>query len=197
MDAGWAYKHPLGFRVGASLLNMGPAIFYISYEETDPLPFTVIFAVGYDRSFDVEGLKMIRVRAEYQIWREIVKNYVDKPPDPFWKAVYTDVLNDTSETWEEELWDDVIHHIGAEITVMNTFSVRCGYMDDVAGWRREISTGFGVSFLNHFQTNWSIIFEPRRRDKVRQGQWRLDLSYYRALYWPLEDLSWWDGFCGE
>jgi hypothetical protein len=195
IDAGYAFFHrPTGIRAGLTFMNMGPAISYIQCDEQDPLPFEINIAAGYDRIWKSAGFDFLRLRSELRIQREIVTTYSDRNPDPFYRALWTDLVTDTADRWYEELLeDDVIYHIGAELTGINTFSTRFGFMEDPAGERREITFGLGASLMNHFQVDWSIIKEPNRAgsERVRTGQWRINFLVKSIFYWKEQDLFWW------
>ncbi|MBD3393892.1 MAG: PorV/PorQ family protein, partial [Chitinivibrionales bacterium] len=155
---------------GFHLQNMGPAIFYIQRDEADPIPFTTKFGLAYTVfQTPIHDLKVVG-----DINREIVKNYIDKRPDPFWKAIYTDLIDDPDDDWKDELTDDMIFHIGLEYWYVNFIALRLGFMEDPEGFRRELSFGLGLRYGN-LGIDWSYIHEPGRSDKVRTGQWRLSL----------------------
>jgi hypothetical protein len=149
---------------------MGPPIFYISRDERDPIPFRAMVGLAYTIvQTPIHDLKVVA-----DVDREIVKNYIEEPPDPFWKAIWTDVIADPEDTWREELEDDVIFHVGMEYWYVNFIALRVGYMHDEAGQRKELSFGLGLRYGN-LGVDWSYIHEPGRSDKVRTGQWRLSL----------------------
>jgi hypothetical protein len=159
------------FSLGFQLQNMGPAIFYIEREEADPLPFTAKFGLAYTLfQTPIHDLKLVG-----DINREIVKNYIDKRPDSFWKAIWTDLIDDPDDKWDDELFrDDMIFHLGAEYWYVNFIALRLGFMEDPAGYRRELSFGLGLRYGN-LGVDWSYIHEPGRSEKVRTGQWRLSM----------------------
>ncbi len=192
VDAGYLYRNPIGIRVGAAFLNMGPAIFYISRDEADPIPFEVNLGVGYDREFTAGGLRVLRVRGEHRLNKEFVQNYIDKRPDPFWKALVTDVQGKSGS----EILEEIMHHIGVEAVAFNTAALRFGCLLDFEGERKEMHLGTGVNVLNHFAFDYSVILEPGRAGRVREGQWSIGFSLQRMFYWPIEDFRWWEAHGG-
>ncbi len=82
-DAGYIWRFLPCMRVGLTLANMGPSVYYISQSQSDPIPFTVNLALAYKNSFSVGNFHLLDVNAEIRGDREIVKNYPDKQPDPF------------------------------------------------------------------------------------------------------------------
>jgi hypothetical protein len=187
IDVGYLYRTPIGIRVGTCFANMGPSIFYISRDEADPIPFTINLAAGYERLFTDGRFQIVRLKAEHRMEREFVKNYIEKRPDPFWKALYTSLEGKSGE----EIWDEILQHIGVETTIFNTGAIRFGFLDDRDGNRRELHIGLGINLFNHFQFDYSNIFEPGRSEKVRTGQWGMSITLKRFAYWSKHDLEWW------
>jgi hypothetical protein len=199
-DVGYLWQCLPGLRLGLTLQNMGPAIFYVSQSEKDPIPFTMNAALAYKKDFLFGKVLIGRLRTEVRANREIVKNYADKPPDPFYKALYTDLLHDTSSTFQQEL-DEINWHIGVEYTILNSVSLRDGYLFDKVGKRFEHHYGIGLRLLNHFQLDWACIFSPERylaglfesegANGSRHGQWRVSFTYSRMFDWCDNDKTWW------
>ena len=184
---------------GFMLQNMGPSIFYISRDQSDPIPFTVKAGVNYGfLETPVHDL-----RAALDLNREIVKNYFDQRPDPFWKAIYTDLFvidgYDTLETDEErsrarwehtkEQFQEIQIHAGVEYWYVDFLALRSGFLFDWLGERYEWTFGFGVKYGN-LNVDWSYIYSPEgflkrplraiSREKegatgARDGQWRISL----------------------
>ena len=123
-DIGYIWRFLPFMRFGCNFANMGPSIYYLHKDQADPIPFTINAALAYkddfsDKSF--ANIRFLEICAETRFDREVVKNYPDKSPDPFWKAINTDLLHDTSMTFQEEL-DEINIHTGVELTFLNTFS---------------------------------------------------------------------------
>jgi hypothetical protein len=205
VDCGYLWTVGHHFRFGATAMNIGPSVYYIDPEKSDPIPFTINLALAYKNEFIIEGFRYIAVAGEFRADREVVKNYIDKKPDPFYKAIWTDLLHDKDETAAEE-FQQFNEHLGGEITILNTFSYRNGYLIDVVGERYEFHYGFGIHILNHFSLDYGRIYAPeeflkgfsRLFDKkktgasgVRHCQWQISLTLSRALNWSDRDLEWW------
>lgn len=137
--------------------------------------------------------------------REIVKNYSSGHPDQFYRAIWTDLLHDTSETPKFEL-HQITRHYGGEVTFFNTLSLRMGYLIDLAGERYEFHRGFGIKLFNHFSFDLDTIYSPpgfmrdyaRRFDPRKEGasgarddQWQMSFTATRLLNWSVDDLFWW------
>jgi hypothetical protein len=120
IDAGLLYCFPFGFRIGFTLQNMGPSVFYISKDNADPIPFTGRLAFGYKKEFIINNLRKYRFCAEFNIDKEMVKNKPYKQPDPWYKAIVTSWID---EPMKQEL-SEIITNIGSEITFFNTGSFR-------------------------------------------------------------------------
>jgi|WetSurMetagenome_2_1015567.scaffolds.fasta_scaffold00051_34 hypothetical protein len=199
IDFGYIWRFLPYMRFGFTFANMGPAIYYVSEEESDPIPFTVNLALAYQNAFMIENFHFLDVSAELRADREIVKNYPDKQPDPFYVAVYTGLLNDPSTTMQEKI-DAINWHAGAEVTFANTGSLRAGYLIDVAGKRYEAHVGFGFKVFNHFQWDFSYIHAPEGYLKgpfpdgangARDGQWSTSITFFRVGAWSPSDGKWW------
>ncbi|MGB7568659.1 MAG: PorV/PorQ family protein, partial [Chitinivibrionales bacterium] len=159
-DVGYLWKFFPSMRFGLTVQNMGPNIFYISQQEQNPIPFTINMALAYSQNFITDNNIIIsQVRAEIRTNREIVKNYIDKQPDPFWTAIYTDLLHDTSKTFKQQL-DEFALHLGAEYTLFNTLSLRSGFLLDDFDRLYENHWGFGLKILNHFQFDYYWLYAP-------------------------------------
>jgi hypothetical protein len=204
-DAGYLWTIGRGFRLGATLMNMGPSVSYFDSAKSDPIPFTVNLAVAYKKEFEVEGVKFVGVAGEFRFDREIVKNHTKGNPDPFYKAVWTDFLFDPDETPKFELLQ-INRHYGGEITFFNTLSLRMGYLIDIVGERYESHHGFGIKLFNHLSFDRAIIYSPAGYGRTyaqrygswkegssgaRDGQWQWSFTAKRLLNWSVDDLLWW------
>jgi hypothetical protein len=116
VDLGYLWTIGNGFRFGATAMNMGPSIYYIDPEKCDPIPFTINLAFAYKNEWIIDGLRYFAVAGEFRTDREVVKNYIDKQPDPFYKAIWTDLLHDKDETAAFELWQ-FNEHLGPSSTL--------------------------------------------------------------------------------
>jgi hypothetical protein len=199
VDVGYIWRFLPTMRLGLTLANMGPTIYYVSQTESDPLPFTINLALAYQNSFFIENFHFLDVSAEVRADREIVKNYPDKQPDPFYKAIFTGLITDTSETIQQK-WNEINWHAGVECTFANAFSLRQGILIDVIGRRYETDFGLGIKLYNHFQFDFSYIISPEGYMKglfdnegangSRDGQWNLTCTFFRMFNWGPHD-RWW------
>jgi ligand-binding sensor domain-containing protein len=168
------------FDLGLNLQNMGPSIFYISQDQQDPIPFTVKLGLAYraiQTSF--HDLKLV-----LDLNREIVKNYPDKPPDPFYKAIYTGLFDDTTETTLQK-FEEINVCSGIEYWYANFLAIRIGNLFDKAGQRYELTLGIGIKYGN-MNFDWSFIHSPEGFMKgivaegssgARDGQWRASFLF--------------------
>jgi ligand-binding sensor domain-containing protein len=168
------------FDLGLTLQNMGPSIFYISQDQQDPIPFTVKLGFSYrplQTSF--HDLRLV-----LDLNREIVKNYQDKPPDPFYKAIWTGLFSDTTYTTREKL-EEINISSGIEYWYANFLALRIGNLFDKAGQRYELTLGLGIKYGN-MNFDWSFIHSPEGFMKplvaegssgARDGQWRASFLF--------------------
>jgi hypothetical protein len=199
VDFGYIWRFLPFMRFGFTFANMGPSVFYISREEADPLPFTINLALAYKNSFSVSNFHLFDLCAELRADREIVKNYPDRRPDPFYIAIFTGLINDTSRTVAQK-FEEVNWHCGYDVTFAQTFSLREGFFIDPAGRRFEHHFGFGVSIYDHFQWDFAFIYSPEGYMKgifpdgstgARQGQWNFTFTFFRMFNWSQADGKWW------
>jgi len=168
------------FDVGFMLQNMEPSIYYISQEERDPIPFTVRLGLAYKPI----QTPFIDLRLLLDVEREIVKNYPDKPPDPFFTAIWTGLIDDHSQTTMEKL-EEINLHGGLELWYANLLAIRLGHLYDYAGRRFELTFGVGIRWAN-MNFDWSFIYSPEGFMKgiaadgsngSRDGQWRASFIF--------------------
>jgi ligand-binding sensor domain-containing protein len=172
---------------GVNFQNMGPAIFYVSQEEKDPIPFTIKLGTAYHAiQTPIHNVTLL-----LDLDREIVKNYFDKPPDPFYKAIWTDLINDTtalSDTLHSRLFNELEEinlHAGIEWWYANFLALRIGHLFDYIGKRFELTLGLGFRYGN-LNIDWSFIHSPEGFMKgivsegsngSRNGQMRFSLIF--------------------
>lgn len=198
IDAGYLWKILPTLRLGVSLLNMGPPVYYITYENADPIPFFINLAIAYDDVVLRFGnLPVLQIAGEIRFEREFVKNNKDKRPDPFFMAVYTSVENQNIA----QLSNSIIGHYGIEATLFDCASFRAGFLEDIDGVRFEARYGFGIKILNHFVADWYIIDShegafkgmggnPDGATGARDHQYGYSVSFITALKWSVSDLGW-------
>ncbi len=191
IDAALLGVTSFGLRMGGGLYNMGPAVSYGSGNgsQSNPIPFTVRIGIAWKYPLVIEGMDLLKVACEGNLDREIVRQNPDSKPDNFIRAIYDDVIHDTSETRDDEI-KKITRHLGAELTVMNTGSFRFGYMIDPAGDRYETHWGFGVSVFNHISFDYAYIISPD--DRPRNGQWSIGLNIFNITELRADDIKWWN-----
>jgi hypothetical protein len=181
VDVGYLCVLPFGMRIGATFLNMGPDISYISRDEEDPIPFTARVGLGFKRDFGTPEVAIARVSAEYSINREFAKRDTNTgKPYPFYKALFTD----------DHFAEELIHNTGCEIRLFRTGAARIGFLYDDAGSRTELHWGFGVSVFNHFDWDVFIITSPSS-SIARARSWGFSFSFWNMFNFKPADLQWW------
>lgn len=157
------------FDVGVHLQNMGPPIFYTDRSQSDPIPLNIKagFAVR-PVSNPIHEISIL-----FDANRELVKPNDIGLPDPWYKAVYTS-LND--ESWEAEL-EQVILNTGMEYWYSHFVAGRIGFLYDPDGSRREFTFGVGVEYGN-LNIDWSYIAQPfEDASPAREGQMRFSVLF--------------------
>ena len=200
-DFGYLWTIGPAWRFGATLMNMGRSIYYVSEENRDPIPFTLNLAIGYKHHFDLNESPFLDIAGEFRLDREIV-NSDGHNPDPFYKAIWTDFLHDTSDSTFGDWMMRFNEHLGAEATFCKTASLRGGYLIDLMGERYELHWGLGLNLFNHFSLDWGYIIAPERFMKgftrmfdpnksgatgARDKQWQISLTATRLLKWDESD----------
>jgi ligand-binding sensor domain-containing protein len=172
--------------VGLNLQNMGPSIFYVSQEQRDPIPFTLKLGSAYH----LVKTPIHSVTVLLDLNREIVKTYSDgTQPDPFWKAIWTGFLHDTTATPDTSSQfiyqlEQVNLNAGIEYWYANFLALRIGHLFDYVGKRFELTLGLGLKYAN-FNFDCSFIHSPggfmkgivggEGSNGSRNGQWRMSL----------------------
>jgi hypothetical protein len=209
VDLGYLWTINDNFRFGATLMNMGPAVWYTDPDDRDPIPFTINLALAYKNRFtDLDLPFPCAVEGECRLDREIVTNNGDGNPPSFLQAIWSDWLHDTAqgETTVAEQLQEFVEHLGGELSFYNTLSLRMGYLIDITGQRYERHWGFGVNIFNHFTFDFSEIYSPEEyipwivqtfdpnlqgSSGARDKQWQISLTLTRALMWKESDWEWW------
>jgi hypothetical protein len=172
--------------LGFMLQNMGPAIYYMDEQEKDPIPFTLRLGAAYTAiQTPVHELTVL-----LDLNREVVKNYTNKTPDPFWVALWTDLLHDKDESAKTEL--QLINvNLGLEYWYSHFMALRTGFLGDYIGERYELTFGLGLNYGN-MNFDWSYIYSPEGFLKgilqkfnplktgatgARNGQWRVSFLF--------------------
>jgi hypothetical protein len=148
------YVSRFGLRVGFTLMNIGPNVFYIDKETSDPIPFTANLAMGYKKQVLVKNIRVADLACELRLDKELVDNSPEGRPEPFWKAMHSDWRNEKS-------FQEINIHMGWEVGLMNTGFFRGGLLLDFSAERYEYTQGFGVNIMDHLRCDFSYIYAPR------------------------------------
>lgn len=199
IDFGYIYNFNNGLKLGYSALNMGGNIFYMDRSNADPLPFTMNLALSFDRQIFFDSIMNIALATEIRVNREFVHSDSNGNPDPFYKAIFTDV----KENSFKKNINECELHWGIEIGFMNTGYLRYGLLIDYTEVRYESNFGIGVSIFNHFNLDFGWIISPEAYMKgflgneygssgIRDHQARISFTYTSAIRpWNDDDLKWW------
>lgn len=175
-----------GFDLGFMLQNMGPDIFYVEEEFSDPIPFTLRLGLVY-RAIEtpIHDLKVL-----FDMHKEVVKNRYDGSPDPFYQALWTDLINDKDEEAKYEM-QEINYNLGLEYWYTQFLALRTGFLFDYIGERYEWTFGLGVRY-GTLNFDWSYIYAPdgfmkgvlKHFEKgksgatgARDGQWRASFIF--------------------
>lgn len=174
------------FDIGFMLQNMGPHIFYINRDNVDPIPFTLRLGLCYRAIQN----SMIDWKFVLDMHKEVVKNYFTKKPDQFWKAIFSDLIADTSESFSYEM-QEINFNLGTELWYNDVIAVRTGLLFDYIGERYELNLGLGLKY-GTLKFDFSYIVSPKGFLKgllqkvnsekegatgVRNGQWRVSFLF--------------------
>jgi hypothetical protein len=180
LDAGYLYVFPFHLRLGFTAANMGQSIYYITREESDPLPFTLRMGIAYKNQWSFGGLCIASLAAEFDANRELVNHEIGQQPDPFFKAMYTDFGHP----------EEIVYNHGFEVQFLRTVAVRCGQLYDDVGSRNEYHQGFGLSWCNHFTFDLYFIHSPKG-SIARDRQWGFSFTMFNLGFWRPQDVTWW------
>lgn len=180
LDAGYLYVFPFHLRLGFTAANMGPSIKYITREDADPLPFTLRMGIAYKNEWASVDKYIASLAAEIDAGREFVRHPIGEPPDPFYKALISDMGHP----------DEIVYNAGVEGRFIRSFAARAGVLIDRVGSRTELHLGCGGSAFNHFTLDWYYIHSPQR-SIARDRQWGVSLSFFNVGFWRKGDLTWW------
>lgn len=120
-DLGILYKPSARFSAGLALVNLGPGIYYVSRDETDPLPRTL--RVGL--CWTPVNNRLVRLRVLPEINKVLIGMFYEQNPNrptPFLTKL------------DYELWS-AWKSLGAEATILKLVSLRLGYFEDITGYR--------------------------------------------------------------
>jgi hypothetical protein len=203
IDIGYLWTINNNLRFGATFMNMGPSIYYITPDHRDPIPFTMNLAIAYKNEFVFNNQQFMSVAGEFRLDKEIV-NTDGNDPDPFYKAIWTDFLHRQHSTFHDQ-FIEFGEHLGGEATYCNTGSLRAGFLINPINNLFELHWGLGLRLFNHFTIDFGYITAPegfmrsfsRLYDAeqtgstgARNGTWHISFSATRLIYWDPGDLAW-------
>ncbi|HXP90058.1 MAG TPA: PorV/PorQ family protein [Fibrobacteria bacterium] len=171
---------------GAVIQNIGPAVFYISQDEADPIPLTWRTGLAYD-VFHTPSHKLT-VAADYS--RETVSRTASGQARDFATGAYYAVAEPWGEgqapvgsNWLDiarENLDQSMYNMGVEYTYASLLSLRTGLLFDPGGERQEMDVGAGVLLSDLMTLDYAYIkdvsFIGTQPEGVRSGQSRLSLN---------------------
>ena len=201
-DFGYLRLIGRGFRYGFNLANMGPSVFFIDKNNRNPIPLTANAAFAWKRDILAGDFDILRMAAELRMDKELVVDHYEGEPDPFYKAMFTDLFN---EPFNHEV-QEINIHTGCEVWVMNTGCFRQGILFDYLGERYELRFGTGINLFNHIRGDFAWIYAPDGFMKgllvtinpekdgatgVRHKQWQLSITIDAIGGWSAKDREWW------
>ena len=176
-----------GLTWGAQIQNVGPAIFYISKDESDPIPLTWKTGVSY-QVFKLPSHSLM-VAADYS--RETVSRTSSGKARNFLTGVYYGIAEPWGEGkapadagWAEiaqRNFEESVYNVGLEYTYSQILSLRGGCLFDPGGKRQEADLGVGVTLSDLMQLDYAYIKDVQwfgsQPAGVREGQSRLSLNF--------------------
>lgn len=172
--------------LGMSIMNIGPGVFYIDRDQTDPIPLTWKLGLAY-RVFKTAN-HGLSVAADYS--RETTSYDKDNKARNFLSGIYYGV----AEPWGEgkapegSTWGDIlqknleesVYNLGMEYNYSSLLSLRSGLLFDPGGQRQELDLGVGVTVSDILQFDYAYIKEVSligsQPAGVREGQSRFSMN---------------------
>lgn len=176
-----------GLTWGAQIQNIGPSVFYISKDESDPIPLTWKTGFSY-QIFKVPGHSLT---AAADISRETVSRTASGKARNFATGAYYGL----AEPWGEGEapadagWSDIaqknfeesVYNLGMEYVYSQMLALRGGFLFDPGGKRQEADLGVGVTISDLLQLDYAYIKDVQLLGNqpagVREGQSRLSFNF--------------------
>lgn len=176
-----------GLSWGAQVQNLGPAVFYISKDEADPIPLTWKTGMSY-QVFNVPGHAL-------SVAADISRETVSRTPSGKARNFLTGIYYGVAEPWGEgkapanstvgdvsvENFNQSVYNMGLEYTYSQLLSLRGGFLFDPDGKRQEADLGAGVMISDLLQIDYAYIKDVQlignQPAGVREGQSRLSLNF--------------------
>jgi len=153
-DFGYITTIAPNLRFGTTFTNMGINIHYIDENIADPLPFAINIALAYKRPSSYYTRRLLNFTGEIRLSRIFVENKGDGKPDPFYKAIWTDLARDSTEKSDTP----TMLRFGSEWTFVNTFSLRIGYLLDIENHLIGRHQGLGLKISPAISFDWYQVY---------------------------------------
>jgi hypothetical protein len=178
VDLGLLWKDVFfeGLGFGFVMQNIGPAVFYVDQDQSDPIPFTWKLGISYEFStpnhrflvagdanreaiyYDESGGRPVYIGA----WKDLFYPFSDNKD------------HSNADVWMQNLRKTVFN-CGAEYTYANVISFRSGYLHDDSGERFELDFGMGFMLSDILQIDATYIKDLG--GGIRDGQKRFSLIF--------------------
>lgn len=130
-----------GLRIGAAVLNLGPALKFIDNGAPNPLPLNFRFGIGFDPYMDETHRFTLAADVNKVLVRQ-TGDGLNFDVDPGYKALFTAWAD---EPFREEI-KDAIYNFGLEYGFANFIFLRTGWVHDVTGDITDYTFGIGVTY---------------------------------------------------
>jgi hypothetical protein len=132
---------PRGLRIGAAVLNLGPALKFIDNGAPNPLPLNFRFGIGFDPYMDETHRFTLAADVNKVLVRQ-TGDGLNFDVDPGYQALFTAW---SDEPFSEEI-KDAIYNFGLEYGFANFIFLRTGRVQDVTGDITDYTFGLGVAY---------------------------------------------------
>jgi hypothetical protein len=130
-----------GLRIGAAVLNLGPALKFIDNGAPNPLPLNFRLGIGFDPYMDETHRFTLAADVNKVLVRQ-TGDGLNYDVDPGYKALFT-AWGD--EPFRDEV-KDAIYNFGLEYGFANFIFLRTGWVHDVTGDITDYTFGIGVTY---------------------------------------------------
>ncbi|MFC1584714.1 PorV/PorQ family protein [Fibrobacterota bacterium] len=181
VDLGYLWRNIYfpGVSLGFVMQNIGPAVFYVDKDQSDPIPFTWKLGAAYE--FSTPHHKLVfagdanREAVYYESGRRgATPVYIGAWKDLVYPFGDEDKNHGNLDVWEENI-RKMVFNAGAEYTYANVISFRLGYLFDESGQREELDFGVGFLLSDILQIDATYINDLG--GGIRNGQKRFSLVF--------------------
>ncbi len=169
-----------GLNLGFVMQNIGPAVFYVDQDQSDPIPFTWKFGWSYEL-FSTPNHRLIiaqdanREAVYYETDRRgATPVYIGAWKDLVYPFGDADKDHTIPEVWQKNI-EKTVFNQGMEYTFANVVAFRMGWLYDEAGQRNELDFGLGFSLSDILQVDATFI--KTLSEGIRDGQRRFGLIF--------------------